>query len=187
MADMPGMSRALQNERISQMRVLVVDSFGQFRELMRDILLRGIGVGDVIESRDGKEAISILRETPCDVVFADASMEPIGGVELTRQIRAGVDGIDPFLPVIVMSGHANLGEIIEARDTGANDYIAKPLSAKILDLRLHALVARPRPFIRSDNFFGPDRRRHAVDQFKGPNRRIGAPDNSDTEPSGSVL
>jgi len=98
-------------------------------------------------------------------------MRPVGGVEMTRRIRSGEEAIDPFLPVILVSGHAEIVEIMAARDAGANEYLAKPLSAKILDLRLNAVIKHPRPFVRSDNFFGPDRRRHAKESFKGGERR----------------
>jgi len=159
------------DERITALRVLVADPYAQLREIIRDILLRGIGVAEVYEARDNEDIITLLHDLPCDVVIADTNLSPVGAVELTEKIRAGEDGVDPFTPVIVMSGHADLKEIITARDAGANDYIAKPLSAKILDLRLHALVERPRPFIRSDDFFGPDRRRHHKTSFRGSERR----------------
>lgn len=166
------LSTTYAEQHVSGLRVMIADPYAQLRDLLRDILLRGIGVAEVLEARDGEDAMTMLRELPCDVLIADTGMNPLGAVDLTRKIRNGDEGVDPFTPVIVMSGHANLDEIIDARDAGANDYLAKPLSAKILDLRLHAVVEHPRPFIRSDDFFGPDRRRHQKSRYKGPNRRI---------------
>ena len=168
---MPPMSMSIEDQRIASLRVLVADPFSQLREVIRDILLRGIGVAEVFEVRNGDEALTSLRELACDMMIADTGMDPVGAVELTQIVRGGHEGIDPFMPIIVMSGNANLDEIIAARDAGANEYLAKPLSAKILDLRLHAVVAHPRPFIRSDDFFGPDRRRHGKVLFRGPDRR----------------
>jgi len=162
---------SIEENRIAAMRVLVADPYSQLREIIRDILLRGIGVAEVLEARNGEEVLESIRELPCDVVIADAVMSPVGALELTQKIRQGYEGIDPFTPIIVMSGNANLGEIIAVRDAGANDYVAKPLSAKILDLRLRALVGQPRPFVRSDDFFGPDRRRHMKALFRGTDRR----------------
>lgn len=164
---------AAEDERILNLRVLIADPFAQLREIVRDILLRGIGVEEVIEARDGEEAMHILTDaaTSCDVVIADSAMKPLNGLELTKLIRAGASGVDPFLPVIVTSNHAEVGEIVAARDAGATEYLAKPLSAKILDLRLHAVVQNPRPFVRTDDFFGPDRRRHAQNAFSGSERR----------------
>ena len=173
----PPMSHmSLQDERISKLRVLVADPFAQLREILRDILIRGVGVSEVLEAKNGEEAIALMRELPCDVVIADARMEPLGGIEITQMIRKGEERIDPFIPVIIVSGHAEVTEIVAARDAGANEYLAKPLSAKILDLRLNAVVHHPRPFIRSDDFFGPDRRRHESDRYKGSERRTVEPD-----------
>lgn len=163
--------RSNQDETVEHLRVLVADPNSQLREIIRDILLRGIGVQEVIECRDGDEALTILRDLGADVVLADTVMERLGGIELTKRIRDGAEGIDPFLPVIVMSNRAEISEIIAARDAGTTEYLAKPLSAKILDLRLHAVVERPRPFVRSDDFFGPDRRRHDEQGFQGKDRR----------------
>lgn len=165
----------MEDDRISSLRVLIADPYPQLREIMRDILLRGIGVEEVIEARNGEEAIALMRELMCDVAVVDCSMKPVGGIEMTKRIRSGEETIDPFLPVILVSGHADIGEIVAARDAGANEYLAKPLSAKILDLRLSAVIKRPRPFVRSDNFFGPDRRRHEKEGYKGSERRTEDP------------
>jgi len=164
------------NERIAKLRIMLAEPSAQLREIVRDILRRGIGVGEVIEVKNGEEAVPALRDFPCDMIIADAAMSPVGGIELTRFIRKGVDRIDPFVPVIIMSGFPEIAEIIDARDAGANEYLAKPLSAKIVELRLNAVLNRPRPFVRSDNFFGPDRRRHAVDDDTLEERRTQEPE-----------
>lgn len=165
-----------EDSRIAPLRVLIADPYSQLREIMRDILLRGIGVEEVLEAKNGDETLSLLRDLGCDVAILDTGLQPLGGIEITKRIRAGKDGIDPFIPVIITSGNPEIGEIIDARDAGANEYLAKPLSAKILDLRLNAVIKRPRPFVRSDDFFGPDRRRHKDEAFKGSNRRTHEPD-----------
>lgn len=159
------------DEALSSLRVLIADPYPQLREIMRDILLRGIGVEEVIEAKSGEEVLALLSKLSCDVAIIDCAMTPLGGIELTQRIRKGVEGIDPFLPVILVSGRADVAEIVTARDVGANEYLAKPLSAKILDLRLNSVIKRPRPFVRVDNFFGPDRRRHAKYGFDGSERR----------------
>lgn len=161
----------MEDERITSLRILIAEPYAQLREIMRDILLRGIGVAEVIEAKNGEEAIATLRDLECDIAIMDCAMRPVGGVEATRRIRSGMESVDPYLPMILVSGHAEVAEIIAARDAGANEYLAKPLSAKILDLRLNALIKRPRPFIRSDSFFGPDRRRRVKEDFRGSDRR----------------
>lgn len=165
-----------EGDRIGKLRILIVEPSSQLREIIRDILRRGIGVGEVIEVKNGEEAVPMLRESPCDIIIADAAVSPVGGIELTRYIRKGEDRIDPFVPVIIMSGFPEVSEIIDARDAGANEYLAKPLSAKIVELRLNAVLNHPRPFIRAKSFFGPDRRRHTNDDDTLQERRSHAPD-----------
>lgn len=164
------------DERMSRLRVMIAEPSPQLREILRDILRRGIGVGEVLDAKNGETALSMLRDFPCDAVIADTLMTPMTGIELTEHIRTGTDRIDPFVPVIVVSGHAEIREIIAARDAGANEYLAKPLSAKLVELRLNAVLHHPRPFIRSDNFFGPDRRRHEVGDHADAERRTHAPE-----------
>lgn len=166
----------MEDEVMAGLRILIADPYSQLREIIRDILLRGIGVQEVVEAKNGDEALTLLKEMGCDVAILDAAMAPLGGIEITKRVRAGIEGIDPFTPVIIMSGNPEISEIIAARDAGANEYLAKPLSAKLLDLRLNAVIKRPRPFVRSDKFFGPDRRRHGEDGFKGQDRRTNDPD-----------
>ena len=159
--------------KLSTIKVLVTDPYSQLREIIRDILLRGIGVEEVFEARDGEEALHVMRDSNPDVVIADSTMQPLNAIELTKRIRAGDGGVDPKTAVIVISGRAEVGEILAARDAGANEYLAKPVSAKILALRLHSIIENPRPYIRADNFFGPDRRRHDASSFIGSERRTG--------------
>ena len=161
----------MDENKLSTIRVLVVDPYSQLREIIRDILLRGIGVEDVYEARDGEEALHTMRDYNPDVIIADSTMKPLNGIELTKRIRAGEASINPQTAIIVISGRAEVGEILAARDAGANEYLAKPVSAKILELRLHSIVERPRPFVRADNFFGPDRRRHDASGYIGSERR----------------
>ena len=169
----------MDENNLSSLRVMVVDPYSQLREIIRDILVRGIGVGEVIEAKDGEEALSYMRDFPPDVVIADSSMKPINAIEITKRIRAGKDNLNPHIAVIVISGRAEVGEIVEARDAGANEYLAKPVSAKILELRLHSIFEHPRPFVRANNFFGPDRRRHDSENFHGSERRVEDPNQAE--------
>ena len=162
----------MDDEQTSRLRVVLAEPFQQLREIVRDILVRGIGVGEVLDAKDGEEALEVIEHFPPDLVIADSSMSPINGIELTRMIRAGEHNINPFTPVLIASGHAEVSQIKAARDVGANDFIAKPVSAKILELRLRAAVEHPRPFVRANSFFGPDRRRHMDEKPKGNERRV---------------
>jgi CheY-like chemotaxis protein len=147
---------------VSELRILIVDDCEPMRMLMRSVL-RAMGVRSCAEAEDGTEALKLFEKFSPDIVFIDHFMEPMDGVELTRKIRAGEEGIDPYIPIIMVSGFSDLKRIMAARDVGVSEYLVKPISAKLLYLRICAVIEHPRPFIRTSGFFGPDRRRRPVD------------------------
>ena len=63
------------------------------------------------------------------------------------------------------------GLFAEARDAGVNEFMAKPITARGVLERLALVIDHPRPFIRSDDYFGPDRRRRHDPKYAGPWRR----------------
>jgi CheY-like chemotaxis protein len=156
-------------DTLSDIKVLIVDD----HEPMRDILtamLKTAGADEIREAINGEEALEILAEFEADLVITDERMTPVSGVDLTRAIRAGVDGGNPYLPVIMVTGHAERPLLERARDAGVHEFLAKPVSASMLYARLQRVIENPPPFVRSDTYFGPDRRRRAV-AFTGPDRR----------------
>jgi hypothetical protein len=61
--------------------------------------------------------------------------------------------------------------VFEARDAGVTEFVAKPVTAKAVLERIHAVIYRPRPFVRTKDYFGPDRRRKDDPGYEGPWRR----------------
>lgn len=157
--------------RIATMRVLIADSFFEFRQLVRTMLVSDVGVAEVQEAKNGEQALKMLGEDPFDLVIADTAMRPVGGIALTTLIRGGFGAVDYRTPVIAVSGQPSLADIMAARDAGVDEYLAKPLSAKILELRIRSIIEHPRPFVRAADFAGPDRRRHVKGGFEGSERR----------------
>jgi len=146
---------------LSGLRVLIVDDYQPMRLILKNVLF-ALGIKDVAEASDGETALEQLRNYRADIVMTDNLMEPMGGVELVRRIRAGDSGADPYTPIIMVSGFSDLEKIIESRDSGINEFLAKPISAKLVYLRIQSVIENPRTFVRSDAFFGPDRRRRAL-------------------------
>jgi hypothetical protein len=72
----------------------------------------------------------------------------------------------------MMTGHSAVVRVMEARDAGVTEFIAKPLSAKTLLNRLNSVLYQPRAFVRTQTYFGPDRRRRADPAHRGPWRRF---------------
>jgi len=156
----------------ARVTILVVEDNKPMRGLVRNIL-EALGVGTILEAGDGTAALKQLASHEVDLVIVDWNMEPMDGLELTRQIRTASDSRDVFLPVIMLSGHTEKAKVLAARDAGVTEFVAKPVSARALCARISAIIDNPRPFVRVDGFFGPDRRRRPL-PFDGPERRTDA-------------
>lgn len=102
-----------------------------------------------------------MADLPADVIITEFMMTPVDGLEFVRLVRTGSDSPNPFVPIIMLTAYTERRNIMQARDAGITEFLAKPISARSLYARLHSAVFRPRPFIKVTQYFGPDRRRHA--------------------------
>lgn len=156
--------------RFDRMKVLVVDDNVHMRKLVVTIL-QAFGVIQIFEAESGDRAWAILREANPDVVVLDWVMEGMSGIELMRMIRTNPQSPNPFVPVIMLTGHTSIEHVNKARDAGINEFIAKPVSVKTMMQRLAAVIEHPRPYVRTSVYFGPCRRRRSTDDYRGPERR----------------
>lgn len=134
-------------------------------------LLSAIGLRNVDLTKDGAEAFDALQSTEYDLMITDLAMQPIDGIEMTKMIRTSDDSPSPMLPIIMMTGHSERLLVEQARDAGATEFLCNPLTAQNLYQRIVAVVERPRIFVRTDSFFGPDRRRNINKNYSGTERR----------------
>jgi DNA-binding NtrC family response regulator len=79
----------------------------------------------------------------------------------------------------MITGHSTQRRVTEARDVGVNEFLSKPVTARGVLERIGRVVDSPRPFVRSETYFGPDRRRKTDPSYDGPRRR--AADNPDAD------
>jgi DNA-binding response OmpR family regulator len=154
---------------LERLNFLVVDDNRHMRMLVKTIL-HALGSKNVVEAEDGADAFREMRTFPADIVICDWNMEPLDGLDFVRLIRTGKDSPNPFVPIIMLTGHTEMNRVVEARDAGVNEFLAKPISAKALYGRIQSVIEKPRPFVRTKRYFGPDRRRKATN-YTGPERR----------------
>ena len=98
-------------------------------------------------------------------------MEPGDGFDLVDMIRNEPDSPNRYLPVIMLTGHSEKERVEMARDHGVTEFLVKPVTPKDLLARVLAIIENPRPFVRSTDYFGPDRRRRESPDYDGPERR----------------
>ena len=156
--------------RFDRLRVLVVDDSVHMRKLVTTIL-QAFGVTQIAEADSADRAWQSLRDSNPDVIVLDWVMEGMSGLELIRMIRTNPQAPNPFVPVIMLTGHTSLDHVRQARDAGVNEFIAKPVSVKTMMSRLVAVIEHPRPYVRTGSFFGPCRRRRNISEYQGSERR----------------
>lgn len=156
----------------NRLRFLVIDDNAHMRRIMRT-LLNGFGARDVFEAEDGAAGLDAFHHYTPDILITDWAMPVFDGLELTQMIRQPGANANPFVPIIMMTGHSEKTRVMAARDAGITEFLAKPVSAKALYQRILSIVANPRPFIKTRTYFGPDRRRIVNVSYTGPERRRG--------------
>ena len=80
---------------------------------------------DCVLARSGQDGIALIQADCPDLVFLDAKMSEMDGLDTLRQIHA----LDKLLPVVMISGQDTLGAAVEATRLGAFDFLEKPLSS----------------------------------------------------------
>ena len=107
-----------------------------------------------------------------EVVEASCSRQDLmGGLSFTRKMRSAPGIPNPFVPIVVMTGHSEERHILQARDTGVTEFLVKPMTVRSVYSRLCSIVERPRDFVNASGDFGPDRRRRDDPSYHGPKRR----------------
>jgi two-component system, chemotaxis family, chemotaxis protein CheY len=156
--------------RFELLKILLVDDNHHMRVLLTEIL-RAIGVKNVFEAADGAEALQTIRTHQIDIVMTDLAMQPLDGIDFVRLLRNSNDSPNPMVPVIMITGHSTSRRVAEARDVGVTEFLSKPVTARGVIERITRVVEHPRSFVRSGDYFGPDRRRREDPAYTGPYRR----------------
>jgi two-component system chemotaxis response regulator CheY len=155
----------------SHLRFLVIDDNAHMRRLLRT-LLHGFGAREVQEAENGPAGLEAFTNHTPDIVITDWVMPIFDGLKLIQMIRQP-GGANPYVAIIMVSGHSERKRVVAARDAGVTEFLAKPISAKGLYQRIANVVVNPRPFIKAKTYFGPDRRRNVNPNYVDNERRKG--------------
>ena len=155
---------------LAALQILLIDDNPHMRTIASAVL-KSAGIRKVVEAGDGGTGLQMLRDHAIDLAIVDYNMFPLDGVEFTRLVRNSPDSANPYLPIIMMTGHSGKQRVYEARDAGVTEFLAKPITAKAVLDRIQAVIFHARPLVRTEGYFGPDRRRVQKPDYKGPQRR----------------
>jgi CheY-like chemotaxis protein len=164
---------------LAELRVLVVDDHIHTARLIGDVLRAG-GVGEVYTAPDGHRARDLLQSRHPDIIFTDLHMPSMDGLELTRSIRRAAVEPDPKVPnpqvpIVMVTIQCSERDVRIARMAGVNEFVIKPFTPAALLSRIQLVLSKPRPFIISESYVGPDRRRRVELNYSGPLRRNSDP------------
>ncbi|RBP27605.1 DNA-binding response OmpR family regulator [Marinobacter pelagius] len=123
--------------------ILVVDDDAAIRELLQEHLSR-VGY-DIRTAGDGDQMRQLLGERPADLIVLDVMLPGDDGFTLCRQIREHSQ-----VPIIMLTASSDETDRVVGLEIGADDYLAKPFSARELQARVKALLRRAR-FARVEN------------------------------------
>ena len=152
-----------------QLDILVADDHRLTRDIVGEILL-AIDCTRVRYVEDGASAVSEIMAAAPDIAIVDYDM-PFDGLSVLEFVRRSTASLDDALPIIVMTSLTARKRVLALRDAGANEILTKPFTARTILSRIAAVIDTPRPFIRTPNFVGPDRRRNQSIGYTGPLRR----------------
>ncbi|MDG4823201.1 response regulator transcription factor [Asanoa sp. WMMD1127] len=116
-------------------RVLLIEDHHTVREGLRIALTRQ---GHAVEAVDsGERALAHLSSAAADVVVLDLMLPGMDGFEVCRRIRATQD-----LPIIMLTARDDDMDVVAGLEAGADDYVVKPVQARVLEARIRAVLRR---------------------------------------------
>jgi two-component system, OmpR family, response regulator len=119
-------------------RILIVDDEGHIREVIR-VALKKAGM-DVIDARDGKEALTRFAADRPDLIVLDIGMPEFDGLDVCREIRKSSD-----VPILFLSARDEEIDRILGLEIGGDDYVTKPFSPRELVARVNVILRRLGP------------------------------------------
>jgi two-component system chemotaxis response regulator CheY len=120
-------------------QVMVIDDISATRTILKDMLIE-MGFKDIVEAKNGKDALEKLRKHRAQLIICDNMMDGMSGLDLLYQLRNHAYLVD--IPFIVVSSCGDVPVIDTALDLGAEDYILKPISFKLFKRKVFDVLRR---------------------------------------------
>ena len=121
-------------------RIVIVEDEEDILELVRHNLQRE---GYTVEGvGDGDEGLAAIREQTPDLAILDLMLPGMDGLEICRKLKANPE--TSSIPIIMLTARGEEADIVTGLEMGADDYITKPFSPRILSARVKACLRRPR-------------------------------------------
>ena len=132
---------------MSKERILVVEDEQDILELVRYNLARENY--QVFCASSGEEALKIVGSEPLDLMVLDLMLPGMDGLEVTRRLRNNHRTQNIF--IVMLTAKGSEADIVTGLELGADDYITKPFSPRVLLARIKAVIRRPKDEKPQDN------------------------------------
>lgn len=124
---------------MQHLKVMVVDDTSVSRMLLVDGL-NEIGIKNTVLAADGEQALQLMMQGPCHIVFSDMNMPKLNGLQLLKALRE-------YAPTrqccfILVTGKGDRAMIEEGKKYGLNNFLAKPFTAATLKAAIEAVVGK---------------------------------------------
>ncbi len=124
---------------IKKARIMVVEDENVMSTFILNNLFR-IGIRDVHTFKDGSSALREVSRLKPDLILTDIHMQPVGGIEFVRQLRALPSGPISNIKVIFLSADSSPATVGEALPLGVAGYLVKPPSLSALANKIEAAL-----------------------------------------------
>ena len=154
-----------------EQQILVIEDSELMRLLISKVL-RAYEFGLIKPVAGVSDALAVIRHNPINIILTDWLLEGPSGLDFAIKLRREFD--DPLrrLPIVMCTAYTDMKRILAARDAGVNAILTKPFSPQRLYDALFNALFKPRPFVGSADYVGPDRRRKQI-PIDFPDRRGG--------------
>lgn len=159
-----------------RLNIYLVEDNPYIRNVLES-LLRQLRFANVYTAPNGAEAIEYFQELKknrafgeIDIILSDLVMTPLNGLLLLRWIRTAKEFPNRFMPFMMLSGAADHEYVKSSRDLGVTKFMAKPFSVSSISRYFLQMIDRPRQFVATQEYFGPDRRRKSSPPSSGERR-----------------
>lgn len=145
--------------------ILIVDDEEDIIELIQyNLKTEGYSI---LTARTGEQAVKIAEQSGPDLMVLDLMLPGMDGFEVTRHLRSREKTQD--MPIVILTAKGEESDIVTGLELGANDYISKPFSPKVLTARIRAILRRRKKEsesvsinVRQEGDLVIDRTRHMV-------------------------
>ena len=154
-------NQIMQSPNYADTSILLFDRTRNVRKQTRSVL-NGFGFRKFLDFDNLEDVGHALSSQRVDIAVLNLDTLDCGILGMVKDIRGRKVGLDPFMPILLTSWLAKLESVQSFLDSGADDVLLYPFSTAQLAQRIDLLAQERKPFVVTEDYFGPDRRSSAL-------------------------